>query len=113
MRGWFGIVYGVLLRLLPQEMRRDYGADMRKLFAEREAEAASRGTGALISFRVRELLDLILTLARERGAEPPIILCKANQTSSLWRGIADDGAQAVRGLWRRPVVPLAVAAVLG
>lgn len=57
-------LYGLLLLAYPQEFRREFGFQMLQVFRDCYRSEASRG--ALLTFWLRILRDLVLTAAKER-----------------------------------------------
>lgn len=60
-------VYGVLLRLLPVELRRRHGAEMRASFEERVSEARAGGVGSTLAAVVSGYWDVLRRSMYERG----------------------------------------------
>ncbi len=77
------------LRLLPSDMRADYGREMERVFREQHQEAAARGSFGVFRLWTRTLSDLVAVGPREHMTQ-----------------LRQDFRYAVRGLIRTPAFTL-------
>lgn len=84
-------VYGALLRLYPEEIRRDYGPDMRDLFRDHLREARRRGgTRGVLALWLRTLPDLLFTGIHEHETD-------------MLQAVNQDARYAMRIMRKNPV----------
>ncbi len=97
-------LYRAALRLLPGDLRRDFGPDMVALFERRLGEFEGR-PAAKARFVVRALTDVVVSAARERAGALPGHPARSRReegmgTMTTW---AHDLRSAARSLMRRPL----------
>ena len=90
-RSWSERAYAALLRLLPDEIRRDFGGDMRELFTDHlRTERRRAGIGGVLRLWLRTIPDLVYTAFHERERD-------------MLTAISQDARYAGRILRKHPV----------
>src|SRR5262245_7700825 len=109
-------LFALLLRLLPEDLRRHAGAEMTATFAERQRDAYARGTFALMVLWARELSGLLMAAARAR-----LVADAHRRSGPIGEGLGQDLRFVLRSLARSPgftttaliVIALGVASTTG
>lgn len=92
--------YRLLLRLLPSELREDFGEDMAQLYADRIREAD--GWRARNGLRFDAVRDVVVEATRERGRQVAAATASVFREGTTMDGWKQDLRFGVRGLVRRP-----------
>ena len=99
-RDWSERVYAALLRLLPDEIRRDFGGDMRELFSDHLREVRRRtGIRGVLRLWFRTIPDLVYTALHERERD-------------MLTAISQDVRYATRILRKHPVFTIVAIVVV-
>lgn len=107
--GWGTRAVRTALRLLPADLRREYGDEMLAVFTERlEAVTAERGRVSGVVYVVRTVVDLIVEAVASRGRLVTDMLLACRQP-----GVGQDARHAIRSLSRTWGFTSAVVLVLG
>lgn len=92
--------YRLLLRLLPEPLRADFGPDMEQLYVDRMQEEA--GWFGRVGLRIEAIRDVVTTALRERGESVVRAVESVDWRGMMRNGWTHDIQYALRALRKRP-----------